>query len=97
MVAACEQRGHGTAVICSNGVADQVDTAVDLVEAPAGEAKLDLAAAHARRQQLPSRHHPVLAARQPRDVLIRTLSERLGTHTVPNSALDAGAPLSRSR
>ena len=93
MRAAGEQRGHVPRVGCAAPCAQEVDAAVDFVERPLFEAASRPDAAHACIQQLPPRHHAVLAARQRRDGPVTRLECAIGrTYTVPNPTLDGGAP-----
>jgi len=75
-----------------DAVSDQIDAAVDLVEASACDPKLDLARRHACLQKLPPRDNSVLPCRQRRDDGVRTPREGFATHNVVNPAVDPGAP-----
>lgn len=70
-------------------MADEVDAAVKLVEATASDALADLVPGHARPKQLPPRHHPVLAARDPGN---QPINVSLSRHIRHNPTFIAGAP-----
>ena len=57
-----------------------------------GEAMLDLPTRHPGREQLHSRHDTTLPSGQGGNPGVHGASERFGTHTVPNPALEPRAP-----
>lgn len=82
-----EERGHLIGVGRARYGANEVDAAVDLVEAVVVEAEVDLAGRDPRLEQLPPRDHPVLPGRQGREDAIREASRRFTTHSVVNPVL----------
>jgi hypothetical protein len=73
-------------------VANQIDAAVNLVEATALQAKPDLAGRDARLQKLPPRGDSVLLCRHGRDDAVCTPRGGFTTHNVVNPTLDSHAP-----
>jgi hypothetical protein len=75
-----------------DAVSNQIDAAVNLMEAAALESKLDLSSRHAFLKKLPPGDNPMLPCRERRDDAVRTPREGFTTHNVVNPTLDLGAP-----
>jgi hypothetical protein len=89
----CEQGSLLDSQRRRDDVANEIDAAVNLVEATALEAKVNLASRDARLQKLPSRSDSVLLCRQGSDDAVRTPREGFTTHNVVNPTLDPDAPI----
>lgn len=63
--------------------ADHVDAAMDLVQRAAPQSTPDRIAGHAERQQLPSRHHPMLPLRQGSNRGLPGSMRQFGAHRTP--------------
>jgi len=68
---------------------------MNLMQAPALYAKVDLAIRNARTKQLRTRHDAALPGGESSDGPIDGSTERFATHAVVNPAFDRGAPAQR--
>jgi hypothetical protein len=87
-----KQSGHFRRLPRRDCVADEVDASVDLVEAAVLQSAHDLPGRNPGLEQLPPRHHPVLAPSDRGNDPVDSPSEGLTTYTVFKSSLDLGAP-----
>jgi hypothetical protein len=105
-IAAGKNRATLAGALDKCGMTDEVDTAMDRMQAARAHPALDRAAIDARREELSATHHPALArgecsddavdSRVPNSTIVgaRTLRAGFGSHTDPKPARVLRAPAS---
>jgi hypothetical protein len=105
-IAAGKNRATLAGALDKCGMTDEVDTAMDRMQAARAHPALDRAAIDARREELSATHHPALArgecsddavdSRVPNSTIVgaRTLRAGFGSHTTPNPHAYSAPPAS---